>query len=258
VATSSAEAELYATGSGVCEGMLCAAILKELNEDPSGRVHSDSTAGISAQSRLGLGKMKHVEVGYLLVQGLLRCNRMTLEKVGTYDNINDIGTKPVDQKTWERHLVTLRLGGSSEEDETSLMQVSGERRHHTGGDLARLASAAKQCGVCLVGFAALLPRADAHPTEDEKESSANLFMKVAMLLMTLWTIFVAIATRRLVMKRPQTSDDDGQPDRHRLETPSERHDDPQREVRACPERLASGGTRDELVTRLSLALQQGS
>ncbi len=54
VATSSAEAELYAAGSGVCEGMLCAAILKELGEEPSERVSSDTTAGIDAQSRRGL------------------------------------------------------------------------------------------------------------------------------------------------------------------------------------------------------------
>ena len=40
--------------------------------------------------------MKHVEVRYLFVQGLLRSNRMTLDKVGTYDNTSDIGTKPVD------------------------------------------------------------------------------------------------------------------------------------------------------------------
>ena len=56
-------------------------MLKELNEEPSAWVHSDSTAGISAQSRLGLGKMKHVEVRCLFVQGVLGRNRMTLNKM---------------------------------------------------------------------------------------------------------------------------------------------------------------------------------
>ncbi len=56
MATGGAEAELCATGSGVCEGMLPAGILNELSEEPSVRVRSDSTAGISAQSPLGLGK----------------------------------------------------------------------------------------------------------------------------------------------------------------------------------------------------------
>ncbi len=101
VAPSSAEAEFYATGSGVCEGTLCASILKELGEDPQVRVHSDSTAGISAQSRLGLWRMNHDETRYLFVQGLLRCNRMTLDKVGTFDNNQargpeDLGATPDD------------------------------------------------------------------------------------------------------------------------------------------------------------------
>ena len=52
VATSSAEAELYATGSGVCEGMLCAAIFKELNEEPS--VRSTRTAPPGSVPRAGL------------------------------------------------------------------------------------------------------------------------------------------------------------------------------------------------------------
>ena len=107
VATISAEAELYATGGGACEGMLCASILKELGEEPQVRVHSDSTAVVIAQSRLGLGRMKHVETRCLFVQGLLRRNRMTLDKVGTFDNTSDIATKPVDQKTLERHLTTF-------------------------------------------------------------------------------------------------------------------------------------------------------
>ena len=40
---------------------------------------------------------------------------MTLDKVGTFDNTSDIATKPVDQKTLERHLTTLPLTGDEEE-----------------------------------------------------------------------------------------------------------------------------------------------
>ncbi len=183
---------------------------------------------------------------------------MILDKVGTYDNTSDIGTKPVDLKTLERHLVALRLGGGSEEDETSLMQVSGERRHFAGGDLARLARVAKQCGGCLVGLAAQPPRADAHRTEDEKESCTDLFMMVAMLLMTLWTILVVIATRRLVMQKPQLQMTSGiqtdtvwKPDTSDMTTQSVRSEFSHR-------RLPTKGTKDELVNRLTLAVQRGS
>ena len=201
VATSSAEAELYATGSGVCEGMLCGAIMKELGEEPQVRVHSDSTAGISAQSRLGLGKMKHVEVRYLFVQGLLRRNRMTLNKVGTFDNISDIGTKPVDQKTLERHMAAMRLAGD-EEEHTSLMQVSGERRQ-VAGDLVRPASMAKHCGGCLVGLGAMLSKAEARgePT-DNGDQDSNIFWKVAGTMVVMWTVLVVILTVKMTRKNP--------------------------------------------------------
>ena len=202
VATSSAEAELYSTGSIVCEGMLCAAILKELNDDVLVKIHSDSTAGISAQSRLGLGKMKHVEVRYLFVQGLLRRGRMSLHKVGTLDNMSDIATKPIDQKTLERHCRSLGLVG--DEDHTSLMQISGERqRTNVLGDLSRLAGMAGQCGSCLVGLAALLTKADASEipkTGDQEESDGNLLMKVAVIMLVMWTTIVVLTTLRMTQR----------------------------------------------------------
>ncbi len=56
---------------------------------------------------------------------------MTLHKVGAFDNTSDIATEPVDHKTLERHLKTLRSTGD-EEEHASLMQVSGERRQLAG------------------------------------------------------------------------------------------------------------------------------
>ena len=96
---------------------------------------------------------------------------MSLGKVGTADNVSDITTKPIDQKTLERHCLTLWLIG--EEDHTSLMQISGERRLTRGlGDLSRLAGMASQCGSCLVWLAAMMTKADAStiPTSDDKDA----------------------------------------------------------------------------------------
>ena len=47
-------------------------------------VASDSTAGISIASRLGLAKVKHVEIRRLFVQDLVKKGRLKLEKYLAY------------------------------------------------------------------------------------------------------------------------------------------------------------------------------
>jgi hypothetical protein len=69
VAISTGEAELYAGGSGTCESMFCASLLSELGGDPEIKIRSDSTAGISAKSRLGMGRMKNIDIKHLFAQG---------------------------------------------------------------------------------------------------------------------------------------------------------------------------------------------
>ena len=106
-AISNAEAELCATGSGTCEVMLCASSLTKLGMPPNVKIRSDSTAGISAQSRFELGCVKRVDIKHLFVQSLIRSGKIifetTLGKVGTADNASDLGTKPKGQRTLEKH-----------------------------------------------------------------------------------------------------------------------------------------------------------
>ena len=71
VATSSAEAELNAIGSGAVEGLGTQSLLSELNMTAPLIVASDSSAGISIASRLGLAKVKHVEIRRLFMQDLV-------------------------------------------------------------------------------------------------------------------------------------------------------------------------------------------
>ena len=241
--------------------MLCAAILKELGDEVQVKIYSDSTSGISANSRLGLGKMKHIEVRYLFVQGLLRRNRMSLHKVGTDDNVSDIATKPVDQQSLERHCVTMGLSGG-EEEHTSLMQVSGERRHGRGrGDLPRLASMMNQCGSCLVGLAMMIPKADAQPsTSDKEESDSNLFLKVATMGLVIWTALVVLATLKAneravptptftMTTGAQTDDEEFEPKIENMTVNAIRSELSRR-------RLPTEGRKPELVERLTLAMNR--
>ena len=73
-ALSSAEAELYAIGSGTCEAMLVKTILEEMPKGPEASIEfeSDSQAAISSQVRPGLGRMKHIELRHMFMQQMIK------------------------------------------------------------------------------------------------------------------------------------------------------------------------------------------
>ena len=104
-ALSSAEAEGYALGSGACEGIFICSVAKELSIDLKLVVYSDSTATIS-HSKLGLGRMKHVELRFLFVKDLVKREKLSLCKIPGTENPADLGTKMLDVTT-HRHLCNL-------------------------------------------------------------------------------------------------------------------------------------------------------
>ena len=109
-ALSSAEAEGYALGSGACEGLFICSVAKELSVDLKQVVHSDSTATISQHSKLGLGRMKHVELRFMFVKDLVKREKLSLCKILGTDNPADLGTKMLDVAT-HRYLCNLvKLG----------------------------------------------------------------------------------------------------------------------------------------------------
>ena len=110
LALSSAEAEGYALGSGACEGLFICTVAKELSVDLKLVVYSDSTATISQHSKMGLGRMKHVELRFLFVKDLVKREKLSLCKVLGTDNPPDLGTKVLDEATHRYlcHLVGLR------------------------------------------------------------------------------------------------------------------------------------------------------
>ena len=110
VALSSGEAELYAIGLGVSEGLFVRSLLLEGNfsQKVNFRVHTDSTAGKSMASRFGASrKTKHVELRFLYVQELVASGTVVLKKVAGTSNPSDVMTKYVSRDTLLRHLATL-------------------------------------------------------------------------------------------------------------------------------------------------------
>ena len=106
VATSTAEAELYAGNRAATESMGVQAFAKDLGRVVTIRLHIDSSAALSIISKTGLGKAKHIEIQHLWLQEAVRSGKLTVEKILTETNSSDLGTKHL---TSERSEMLMRL-----------------------------------------------------------------------------------------------------------------------------------------------------
>ena len=74
----------------VHEGLFICSVAKEMSVDQKLVVFSDSTATISQHSKMGLGRMKHVEHRFLFVKDLVKREKLSLCKVLGTDNPADV------------------------------------------------------------------------------------------------------------------------------------------------------------------------
>ena len=65
-------------------------------------------------NRMGLGRMKHIEVEDLWLQGAVKDKRISLHKIGRAKNVSDMMTKIVSRTEAETqmHMMGLETGGS--------------------------------------------------------------------------------------------------------------------------------------------------
>ena len=102
VALSSGEAELYAIGSGVADGLFVRSLVEEsqLFQKTNLSVFTNSNVGKSIVSRFGASrKTKHVELCFLYVQELVASGMVRVRKVLGTLNPADILTKYVPKET---------------------------------------------------------------------------------------------------------------------------------------------------------------
>ena len=118
-AQSSGEAELYAMGTGTCEGLLIQSMIRELpiGMEVEMTVESDSSAAISSQLRGGMGRMKHVELRHMFMQQLVKEKRISMQKIPGEENSSDLGTKYLDRPTFEKHRRAAGLRNRGGDDE---------------------------------------------------------------------------------------------------------------------------------------------
>ena len=112
IATSSGEAELYAIGSGVSEGLGIMNLLQEskLRTKVAMTVMTDSTSAKAMATRIGVTKLtKHIQLRFLYMQDLVANNIVKIKKVGTKENPADVLTKVVPTAVLHYHLQNVGL-----------------------------------------------------------------------------------------------------------------------------------------------------
>ena len=71
-------------------------------------IRTDASAAIGIANRVGIGKVRHIEVNQLWLQEKVYQGEITIHKVKGEENIADALTKNVERKTLEEH---IRLAG---------------------------------------------------------------------------------------------------------------------------------------------------
>jgi hypothetical protein len=115
IATSSGEAELYAAVKGGGELLGMQSLALDLGVSLNARLKVDAKATIGMVHRLGLGKLRHVEVGNLWIQNAVKEKRLAVDKVLGSENVADLMTKHLDKTTMEGMMARLpfEIAGNS-------------------------------------------------------------------------------------------------------------------------------------------------
>ena len=79
----------------------------------------DASAAVGIACRIGVGKVRHIEVNQLWLQEKVHEGKIELKKIGTEDNLADALTKPVDAKHLDWHVEAC--GGIMSRDRHALM-----------------------------------------------------------------------------------------------------------------------------------------
>ena len=106
IALSSGEAEYYGMVKGASQSVGLRGIADDLGVKYKGpiQINTNASAAIGIGSRLGTGKVRHIEVNQLWLQDKVYIGEVTLNKVGTNENIADALTKAVSADVLSYHV----------------------------------------------------------------------------------------------------------------------------------------------------------
>ncbi|CAK0871316.1 unnamed protein product, partial [Prorocentrum cordatum] len=126
-ALSSAEAEYYAAVTVAAEAIHLQSVMKFLDMDVKIRVRMDSSAGKAICHRIGVGRIRHLEVRTLWLQAKVRDKKLAVVKQAGETNLADIGTKALASQRfhWLRGQLGRRpLEGADEIEESTAIRVN--------------------------------------------------------------------------------------------------------------------------------------
>ena len=92
-ALSSGESEFYSATVCACELLWACEFLRELGYTMTACLKEDACACIGMATRLGPGRLKHVEIKHFAPQHWVRQGRLNLDKVTTTEQLADIMTE---------------------------------------------------------------------------------------------------------------------------------------------------------------------
>ena len=109
IALSSGEAEYYAALKGASSALGFKAMLQDLGMEAKIVLYTDSSAARGIIHRAGLGKLRHLETGYLWLQAAVKAKRLQVRKVLGTENPADLFTKHLSNADMWKHLEKLML-----------------------------------------------------------------------------------------------------------------------------------------------------
>ena len=109
VTLSSGKAELTGLVKAACEGLGLQSLAADLGVTVPLELRADSSAAIGICRRSGIGRVRHLAVSQLWIQGRLRDGAFRLLKVAGDANPADVLTKHVSRLLLDRHLRSMGL-----------------------------------------------------------------------------------------------------------------------------------------------------
>ena len=109
IALSSGEAEYYAALKGASAALGFQSMLADLGMRGSITLYTDSSAARGIIHRAGLGKLRHLETGYLWLQAAVKSKKLQVRKVLGTENPADLLTKHLSAADMWKNLERLHM-----------------------------------------------------------------------------------------------------------------------------------------------------
>ena len=107
IARSSAEAELCAAALGASGAKGAKSMMSDLGFAVKPVLIIDAKATEHILHQHGIGKMKHIDVAHVWLQDEVKSDRLRVRRVESEDNLADIGTKALSNRTIRKHAISM-------------------------------------------------------------------------------------------------------------------------------------------------------